>query len=854
MPLVAFGARCVLTVWLVLCLCGTAKNDEERYYNIDIPQLTVDEALNMLAQQTDVQLLFPFDLVKTLDAESIAGRYTLMKALEILLQDTGLAGGLTGSGVITISRVAPPDNQEEVMLTQTENKSPSKRRGLLGVLAAVFAISAGAQETPDPDENVIEEIIVTASRREEALRDVPAAITAFDPNDFTSRGLNSLQDMMGFAPSVIVENAGAPGLTEVNIRGISSGFAIPTVGVYVDDIPIGSNTAFTSGAFFTLEAVQNGVERIELIRGPQGTLYGASAIGGVLKYVTREPSTTEFHGRVSLDFSDTNDGGSNQIYSASLSIPIVENRLAVIVSGFRDDRDGYIDEAVRPLTDVNDSEVSGAFVSAVFTPTADLKIKLQYLGQKSEFDNQGRVDFDPATGDFSFGPWIKNDAVDTPRTIDFDVFGLSLEYDLDWATLILVGNTQESKNASILDLTAPFAGTIDFLAGHPAGTTQAVSFDTRNMTERDSYELRLQSPNNENFEWLAGLYYTDEDSLNFQNLTSDPNPSGFDLLTLRRSPGYSETALFVNGTYYITPNFDLNAGFRYSDNEATVQDSGSGFIRDGSGFLTTEIGETFAITDEVDTYLFTARYRPTENISLYARIASGYRPGGKNPFRGGVTGEPLGSQFFKADSLWSYEIGAKGILLDGRFTYDVATFVLNWDDQQIIIVRDGVGAASNALSGVTSNGVEASLGWRPTDGLRISGTLAYIDATLDGDEPDLAAVAGESLIDVPEWSGSISAIYDFSFTNNVDGFVGASARFVGERPAAFSGAPVQFTVPDYEVVDFSAGVHAGRYQFNFYINNVLDEERAFQQVTVGGRSTAAVVPPRTFGVVLAMDF
>jgi len=707
----------------------------------------------------------------------------------------------------------------------------------------VWAQEAGESANASEGSDVI---IVTASRREQDLTEVPASVTVIAPDDYLSRGLSSLQDLMAFAPSVIVEDRGAPGLTRISIRGIASGFAIPTVGIYVDDVPVGSNTSFSSGATFALEAVQNGVERIELVRGPQGTLYGASAMGGILKYVTKEPSTTEFGGRISTDLSTTKSGGFNQVYSAGLNIPLVKDKLAVSVNGFYDSKAGYIDEAVRPLENVNDSELYGGLVSAIYTPTDDLKIKFLYMGQSVSFDNQGRTAIDNATGGFAFGPYIKNNVTDTPRSVDFNLFALTVDYDFDWAQLTLVGSTQESDNASVLDFTGPFSGLVDALAGYAPGTTQSVTFDTGNNIKRDTYELRLQSPNNEKFEWLVGLYYTNEDGTQKQDLMSAPNPANFDLLTLARLSGYKEFAAFANATYYFTPKFDVNVGMRYAKNEQAIEDMSSGFILPNS---TPKVG----IKDTVDTYLFSVRYRPTEDLSLYARAASGYRPGGKNSPAVDGSGNPIGPQFYKSDSLWSYEIGAKGSMLDGKIAYELAAFWLDWNNQQILIVRDGISAPSNAVSGVTSKGVELSLNLAPTSGLSITGTLAYVDSTLNEDEPDLAALAGETLNNVANWSGSVSAIYDFPISNRLNGFVGVNARFTGDRPAAFSGAPIQFTLPAYSVAGAQAGFITGRYKTSFYVNNAF-ESKGLLEVNLGGASTASILRPRTFGVVLSAEF
>jgi hypothetical protein len=268
MSLAAFGTRCVLTGCLVLCLCGAASNDDGLKYDIDIPQLTVDEALNQLAQQTGVQLLFPFDLVKTLDANPVVGRYTLVEALEILLRDTGLSGGLTGSRVITISREAPTDNEEEVMLTQTDNNSPSRRRGLIGALAAIFSVGAGAQEAVDGSD-LLEEIIVTAQKREQSLQEVPVSIAVFDADLMNSLNASDFSDFADIVPGMTFATTGAVGSSNYFIRGIGQvgqGLS-PTTAVYLDETPLQTHTLQGSSQ---PDPKLFDVARMEVLRGPQG--------------------------------------------------------------------------------------------------------------------------------------------------------------------------------------------------------------------------------------------------------------------------------------------------------------------------------------------------------------------------------------------------------------------------------------------------------------------------------------------------------------------------------------------------------------------------------------------------------
>src|SRR5258708_16158651 len=203
----------------------------------------------------------------------------------------------------------------------------------LAVLLAGSAVAAPAEESP------LQEIIVTAARREQPLQDVPASVAVVDPDQFAQGGLNSLADVLAYVPGVIFIDNGAPGQGSITMRGVANVFSTASVGIYIDDIPYGSETSFAESANFALDALFADIDRVEVIKGPQGTLYGASSMGGALRYITREPSLTEVSGRISTDFSDTYHGGFNQLYKGSVSGPLIHDMLAISLSGFYQNAD-----------------------------------------------------------------------------------------------------------------------------------------------------------------------------------------------------------------------------------------------------------------------------------------------------------------------------------------------------------------------------------------------------------------------------------------------------------------------------------------------------------------------------------
>jgi iron complex outermembrane receptor protein len=701
----------------------------------------------------------------------------------------------------------------------------------------------------------VEEIIVTASRRAQAVQDVAAAVAVVDPQQFAAGGVTSLTGVLAYVPGVNFNDNGAPGQGSITMRGVANIFATPSVGIYVDDIPYGSVTSFAEGANFALDALRTDIERVEVIKGPQGTLFGASSMGGSLRYITREPSLTEVEGKFATDLSETSQGGFNQMYKGGISVPIVRDRVALSVSGFYQDAEGFIDEATRPLDDVNDAELRGGQASLLFQASDEFKIRVGYTQQEFEFANTNAVPFNRVTGQPRFGKYTKNSATDQPTAIEFELTSATLEYDFGWATATLASSYQSFAQQAVLDLTVPFGPLVDGQLGVPVGTN-IVLLDFDITTDRRAHELRLTSADNKQIEWLVGLYYTSEDSANFQG--TDVRPGPFNLVTQEFPSDYEEQAAFGNLTYYFSEKFDATVGLRVSSNDMGVKFDGSGFFAGPPLPRTT-------VSDDVTTYLFNARYRPHDDLSLYLRVANGYRPASANlglvdPASGNILSVP----FVESDTLWSYEVGAKGSLADGSVGYDVAVYRLNWKDMQVFRSFMGVNVGGNADSDVTAHGVEATLTLQPSTSFDLVASVAYSQSELDEDDRSIGGVEGEQLPGIPQWTLSLSSTYRFPI-GSLEAFVGGGVVYQDERKTSFiggigsNGVPIappnpNYTVPDYTAVDLRAGVTMGRYNFSVYATNAFDEY-AFQRATTNTvQGTATILRPRTIGAVFSVDF
>ncbi len=736
-------------------------------------------------------------------------------------------------------------------------------RLLSASIGLILAFSGGVFYSPqtwaqEEAGDELEEVIVSASRRDEKLQDVAVAVTVVNVDDFTKAGMSSLADILPFVPGVSVDGNGQSFFNQVFIRGVN---AVLSAGVvsYVDDIPFGSSTVYTSPA--PLDGTLLDLGTLDVLKGPQGTLYGASAMGGMLQFNTRDASLTDWTGSISADLSDTHRGGFNQLYRVNANGPIVTDTLGMSFTAFWKDKSGYIDNVAIPKNGWDDSQYYGGSGSLRWAATDKLEFKLQGLYQKSTQDAASTVQANYADDEFFPGvaagePWYgkyKTGETETnPSEYKASMLGLTIDYSFDFGKLTSVTSDQKMTYVESPDLTIPYAYYADIYFPDNAPHTSALLVKDLGF-DKFTQEVRLTSNSNQSFEWIVGGYYTKEDGHNIQNLITTPAEP---FLYANFPSTYKETSFFANGTYYFRPDFDASAGIRYADYSNDVK-------LDAVGPLLAPIPLT-SIDDKVTTYLFNMRYRPSDTMSLYGRIASGYRPGGANFVLLDMDGNPLTNAFFKPDTLWSYEAGMKGSSADGRVGYDFAVFYIDWQDYQISVVRGGVGVAGNADKAV-SKGAEAALSFAVTDALTLRATLSYTDAKLAADTPDLGGADGDQLPNSPKWQGGLDLNYDFN-VGNLPAYAGVAWTYKGKMPVGFNGytdasgmywppsAP-RVEVGSYNLVDLRAGINVGKVDLSFYLTNLFDEW-AYTSFTSSYAIPSLGVPtrPRTLGVVARWNF
>ena len=775
-------------------------------------------------------------------------------------------------------------------ITSSRTSSSLTIAGALALLwsSAAIAQDAAPQPTPSPTatssdsrqaagEATVERVVVTANKREEDVREVPASITAFNDVELENLHATDLADYSAYIPALQVNSGGSPGKTSIALRGIAALSSGSTVGTYIDETPVGSSGLYQSANFFQLDLLPYDIRRVEVLRGPQGTLYGANSIGGLIKYVTVDPMLTarEFHVGGGLNGTENGDDLGWDVH-ATANVPLITNQLGVRVSYARDELPGFIDNATNGAKGINDVTQETGHLAVLWKPVEAITVRLSAFGQRIDSDNNAIVRLNkdtlkPTAGD------LKNElAVDEPFKKDIGLISLTVDWDLGWATITSASAYSDVDTKQRADVTASY-GQVPVLFGvGPAGIS---GFDAGLSLQKFSQELRLTSPGDGSFLWQVGAFYTYEDAnqtqfLPLNQVDGTPYPGGYALLADIAIPStYEEEAVFANATYKFTPWFSLGAGVRYSHNDQTFAQ----IFKQTTKLLQAGIVRGKS-SEDIMNFMVTPQFKLWKDGLLYGRIASGYQPGGPN------IALPTVPPSVASSSLLSYEAGLKSDFLDHKILFDVTGFHLEWTDIQTpAVAANGLGYLANGGE-ATSNGVELSLGFRPVTGLQLGLNGSYTDATFDDAVPALGVEAGDRLPNIPQWQGSFTADYYFPLsgartapvaTSGKDGktaivagaaqtggwnaHVGLGVRAVGARRSVPT-LGLDYPLDSYAALDLNADISNDRWMFRVFVKNVTDE-RAYQNIdafpTLSGHVAylnATPIQPRTVGMEVDFKF
>lgn len=827
-PSVKKSKRVALRPWVIAGSCALigglstqaqaqGQAQVQALQSFDIAGGDLRSALDAYVAQGGVQLIYKVDDVKGFATRGVKGALAPQDALARILEGTPLNTRRGDDGAIVVYTAAP-------VVTRPTTEEPQS----------------------------LDSVTVTATRRREPVREVPMQVNVMKAETLERAGAKNLADYVAEQPGVNLTSSGSVGGT-LTMRGLTMGpvQGIATVGVYVDDVATGLSSAGANGGNTPLDMGMLDLSHIEVLRGPQGTLYGAGAMSGVLKYVTNQPDTMEFAGSVRLGTSWTQGGGPGFTTSAVLNVPIKEDVAAVRFAAFTDQLGGSYDASgLASGRNIDRGHTDGGRVSLLLTPTRELTVRLTGTVQDVHRKGLGFEEMDKRT----LRPWGRErtrqlSANESVRNLT-QLFGLDVEYDFGWARLNSITSAQDVKINNTVDVTGLYGPALSALRVPVA----SVPVNSAVEQHRVSQEFRLTSRSGTTIEWLAGLYLNRERGSN--NGVMDANLIGgrgsLGLLTSTQSSRYREEAAYGDITWNVTPAFSLTGGLRLSRNNQKYASRQTGQL---VGAVASEAAGTSS--ESPTTYLAAAKYTLSETSTAYFRAASGYRPGGPNVLKAN-TDRNVVQPMYNSDSLWSYELGYKADLLDRTLSLEAALYDIEWSGVQQPTRSGGFTFVTNAGS-ARIKGSELTLNWKPSKEWRFTANAAAIDARLTEDATGLGAKAGTRLPHTPRFATTLGVTRNFSLADH-PAYVGISARYTGKRDAGYRGSTSlpSIMMPAYTLVDLQAGIDFKRFSVSAYVRN-LTNRRGLVSIETGLNAnpnvvTAALVPARTIGVNVNVPF
>lgn len=742
----------------------------------------------------------------------------------------------------------------------------------------------------------IEEIVVTAQKRDQSIQDVGMSISALSGERINRMGLDRLDDYADFIPGLFWSGDGRAGPNLV-IRGISNNrqgsgdvnVANLTTAMLFNDIPV-----------MNVDTRLPDLQRIEVLRGPQGTLYGAAAMGGLIKFIPAKAETSKFSARVAADGGIVTDGGTDFGLDAMVNMPIIDNVLGVRAVAWTRIEDGFIDMRIpgdtetgpRSFTapfdvrdglapdgsaffnDVNKEKVDGLRLAATYTPNDAVTIRPMYMYQKRETDHDHIVDYQDSRERYT------ERFVLTPANQDFELFSVDVSVDVGAGTLEYVGGRYERDRAEALDST-------NFLLSrtgptNDGGVPDHVPLTTVNNNEQTTHELRYQQQALElgstSVDFVVGAFYQQEDRFANQtiisttwNIDNPPqnqiqNPDGI-FFASRTLTDYEQTAFFADVTVNLTDKLSVAAGIRHFDQE---KDSFRTDFGDLNGSVVTEAN----IQEDGVIPRAQVTYKATDANTFYMNYGEGFRIGGQEV---DISQDPVCSAAaaqlglgiggsFDSDAIESYELGSKNMFLDRRLTVNTSVYYIDWTDLQQQVQLSQVDPACGALltfnvGEAVSKGFELEFDYSG-EYLSVYGSLSMTDAEVTDSPPGGGFEEGDNFANVPEWSYALGGEYRYevSALPGWSGYLRADWRWVDDRISTV-GKPEDLNpfvkADSYSLTNLRAGFESESWSAALYLDNVFDETIVFSSSVAFGQGfiqAARVNRPRTIGLSITRNF
>jgi outer membrane receptor protein involved in Fe transport len=752
--------------------------------------------------------------------------------------------------------------------------------------------------------SAMEEVIVTATRRESTVAEIPYNISAVSGDFIDSGKILSTGELLRGVPGANMIDFGARNSGNVNairIRGLAIDSsinmdvalsAVPPVSTYINDTPIYANM------------VLKDIERVEVLRGPQGTLYGSGSLGGTVRYITRRPVLGSFEGRAEGSFSQTSgSSGNNWDADVVLNIPLVETAALRLVAGRIDyagifdlpnayvlDQAGFpvapngiLDDAAvyERIEDVDTVEIDYLRASLLWQPNDKFDALLSWAKQKDEVGGRMMPTMGSDGWGDPYGRYETGSVQREPSSRKVELMSLEMSYDFGFATLTSSTSGYEHTGDSVSENTG-FSAQQGWLNFYYYNYPRPMHSAERSYSdEAFIQELRLVSNTEGSFDWIVGLFYRDQDVRssqvnylrNFYNwawTAWDCCVLGDDDFRYDRQENFKDQAVFGELTWNITDRFRITGGFRYFDLDYS-----------NDTFMGVGLYDSFHIDEQVqldgsdsDTlFKFNASFDMNENTLLYGTISEGFRRGGTNavPLSGTFAESPAWLRY-GPDSTTNYEIGIKGDW-NGSF-YNVSLFYVDWKDIQLNTATTNWAfyAAQNGSS-ATTQGVEAEYNVAFGEGWLLNLGYAYTDGELDSemwsaDNVYVVAPGGSRLPGLAEHTANVSLQYAFDLSDNIEWVNRIGGYYQSETKNHINDDSFFFgrTMGSFSIWDFNSNVVVGNWTLGLFVKNLFNEEGVVgifteeymgtspEQKYYGNGGKSIIARPRTVGLAVTWDF
>jgi iron complex outermembrane receptor protein len=725
----------------------------------------------------------------------------------------------------------------------------------------------------------LQEVVVTAEKRDSTVQKTPISMTAITGADLQAQGVTDLVEVAQQVPGVSFKTSG-PGQTELEMRGLTStGGESPTVGFYLDETAL-TPPAMAQNGKVVIDPNLFDLNRVEILRGPQGTLYGAGSMGGTIKLVTNQPDLQHFGVNAEGTFSDTDGGGFNHTENAMLNLPLAPGIVALRIVGTDENISGWIDrDVVNPFPlEVNNStqrgDVAAAPVSERFSdsnwetlrggraallvkPLDALSIDAGILYQSIHQGGPNTIDVPPGN-EVHYQPFD----VAEPFEDNFNLYTLTAKYDFDGFQIVSATANWTRHQLQTQDISEAMQYYIGGFLGPPAdfpfstadGGLGAGSISEDDYSRQVSEELRIASTGDSPLQWLGGAYYSSFHATSHVYSYYDGFTALFgtnNLADNHRLLNIDQYALFGETSYEMPDHLKSTVGFRYFTYHSDSATSVSGVSANGTSATLYSNAQNSGVTPKVN-----LAYIPDDNTTIYGTVSKGFRPGGPNsPIPPPCTPAP---EQFGPDSVWSYELGEKLRFAESRVSVNGDIYYEDWSNiQQEVAPPCGYKFTTNAGK-ARVYGAELEVAVIPVVGLTLTESVGYTHATNSTTLPEANVVAGDRLLDVPEVTSNTSATYRYPLPLSQP----MNLVFRVNNSYVDSIQDITYarnTLPAYDLVNSRVGLEADHWSAMFFVDNLTNKvallsDTGALSANVSIFNRVATNQPRTFGVDLNYKF